>query len=232
MSSWSVKNWNSNCYVSAIVSVPQPIPWKLPSEASPVKLRKSFMRYSDCSSSYWLLTSSIKSNGDFESTVEMDWLYVGGWGRNGKFPSCREVSELDEDDWYKLVQKTEERENVLLKCWRLDSRILVGELRDAVRMKGERRVDEHSRAAKLLPSGSQPKKSCTEDTDVQYDWVPLVVSLSVTEVTPWQLMIADGSPTFIDLSNRWWNVPQLRGGLLQVGMYISRLGYNELELRI
>jgi hypothetical protein len=120
-----------------------------------------------------------------------------------------------------------------LECWRLDSRILVGELRDSVRMKGERRVDEHSRAAKLLPSDSQPKKSCTEDRDVQYDWViPLVVSLSVTEVTPWQLMMAEGSPTFINLSNRWWNVPQLIGGLLQVGMYKSRLGYNELELRI
>lgn len=224
MSSWSDKNCNSNCSVSARVSLPQLITWKLPWEPSPCKLRKSFMRSSDCSSSYWLLISSLKRNGDFEATAEMDWLYVGGCGRNGKFPSCREVSEVDEDDWYKLVQKTEDRENVFWECWTLDPRIFVGEPRDSARMKGDRRADEHSLATKLLPSDSLPKKSCIWDLGVQYDcFTPLEVSLWGTEIISWWLMIVDGSPTFINLSSRWCNIPQFGSGLLQVEIYISRL---------
>lgn len=72
--------------------------------------------------------------GDFdESTEEMNWWRVGGCGRNGKLPSCRCVSDVDDDDKYKLVQNTEELEDAFLAS-------------DLGELKGKESRDEHSPA--------------------------------------------------------------------------------------
>jgi len=75
------------------------------------------MRDSVCFSSSKLLMSSLKRDEDLESIAETDWLYAGGCGRNGRLRRCLWASEVEEDDWYKLVQNTEDREYVLFGVW-------------------------------------------------------------------------------------------------------------------
>lgn len=220
ISSSSDKYCSSSCSVSARLSLAQVGPWKLLWYVSPGKLRKSFSRASDWSSSNWLLLIfPLKIRGDFvEPTAELGWLQVGG-GRNGNFPSCRLVSEVDEDDWYKLVQNTEERENAFLAWCRWETGdtglfdsdlklylgglteeapMKVGEPRDSVRMKGEGRGYEHSAANKLLPSDPILKKSCT---GVQYGCrTPLEGSPCVADMIPCWFIMIDGNLTFINCS--------------------------------
>lgn len=169
----SDRDCSSTCSAKTDLSWMQLSPWKLPSEESPGKLSKSFTRTSsEFLSSPWLLVPSVKRDKEsVASTAGMDLLYTGGCERNGRFPYDWWASDVVDDDWYRLVQKREERENVLLKLWRETGEMEPAgsdlrpnfwaweadpskwpELMESTRMEGSGDDDEQPPAMKLRPS--------------------------------------------------------------------------------